>query len=231
MSPKLCKRRADPAADRAVQRRWTQVHPACRRGMVMGDHLDQCLVHDSRCPSDMRLPLQRLCHADSHNRRIRMLPKSEHRPSSCAQLEVSVPVSEAVGLNLRSPPIRVGLWPSGVEGTAMPEAPIHKDRHFRPMNTTSARRRVPGKVRPPDSEGQGPEGRHAGRARRAYRAAEWPAFAVELPLTRPQVSSSGRFLCVSSSTWSGSSSPSAHWNSAALREDTHGRPRRETHDN
>jgi hypothetical protein len=82
-------------------------------------------------PSDMRLPLQRLCHAESCDRRIRMLPKSEHRPSSCAQLEVSVPVSEAVRLNLRSPPIRVGLWPSAVLGTAMPEATIDKHRDFR----------------------------------------------------------------------------------------------------
>src|SRR5579859_7538435 len=77
-------------------------------------------------PYRMLLPLQSLRHADGRDRCICVLPESEHPPSGCPQLEVSVPVSEAVRLNLRPPPTRVGLWPGAVVGTAMPEAPIDK---------------------------------------------------------------------------------------------------------
>jgi hypothetical protein len=82
-------------------------------------------------PSDMRLPLQRLRHADSRDRCIRVLPESQHRPAGCPQLEVSIPVSESIRLNLRAPPTRVGLRPCAVLGTAMPKTPIHKHRDLR----------------------------------------------------------------------------------------------------
>src|SRR6185503_17254964 len=62
-------------------------------------------------PSDIRLPLQSLRHTDSRDGSIRVLPESEHSPSGGPQLEVRVPVAEAIPFNLPSPPTGVGLWP------------------------------------------------------------------------------------------------------------------------
>jgi hypothetical protein len=82
-------------------------------------------------PSDICLPLQNSCHAESGDACVRVLPESEHRPSGDPQLEVRIPVSALICLNLRTPPIRVGLWPRSVLGTAMPETPIDEHRNLR----------------------------------------------------------------------------------------------------
>src|SRR5262249_31073062 len=63
---------------------------------------------------------------------IGVLPKSEHFPPCGPQLDVRVAVAAPICLDLRTPPICIGLWPGSVLGTAMPKAPIDENGNFRP---------------------------------------------------------------------------------------------------
>ena len=70
--------------------------------------------------------------AISNDRRILVLPGSDHQPAGLTERHIVAPVTGDVGFKLRAPPIGVRFWSYCVLWASVPEAAVNKDRDLRP---------------------------------------------------------------------------------------------------
>ncbi len=61
-----------------------------------------------------------------------MLPKTKHIPANGTKLFIRIDVPASVRLYLLPPELRILLWPSCMNRTAVPEASIHKHSDTKP---------------------------------------------------------------------------------------------------